>query len=152
MVSPRGQPGQRQRADQSRGQYRDGQGVPKNYAEALKWFRLAADQGNAFAQTNLGMMYYAGLGVPQDYVGAHMWFSLSGAQEGHQDAIKNREAVAQRMTPAQIGEAHKRAAQWQPKTANALPNEAKPTAPVSKAPTLQRALARHFLCPGTVKR
>jgi hypothetical protein len=35
--------------------YRDGKGVPQDYAEALRWYRKAADQGNAIAQTNLGM-------------------------------------------------------------------------------------------------
>ena len=35
-----------------------GQGVPQNYAEAVRWFRLAAAQGNANAQFNLGVMYY----------------------------------------------------------------------------------------------
>ena len=46
--------------------YENGQGVPQDYAEALKWFRLAADQGDAKAQHNLGVMYYYGEGVPQD--------------------------------------------------------------------------------------
>ena len=54
--------------------------MPQNYAEALKWYRLAADQGNAIAQYNLGFMYDNGQGVPQDYVRAHMWFNLSAAQ------------------------------------------------------------------------
>ena len=56
------------------------EGVPQNYAEALKWYRLAADQGHASAQYNLGIMYANGQGVPQDYVRAHMWFNLSAAQ------------------------------------------------------------------------
>ena len=30
--------------------YRKGQGVPQDYAEAVKWYRLAADQGDAGAQ------------------------------------------------------------------------------------------------------
>jgi uncharacterized protein len=51
--------------------YEEGQGVPQDYAEAVKWFQLAADQGLAIAQNNLGAMYYNGQGVPQDYVQAH---------------------------------------------------------------------------------
>ena len=89
-------------------------GVPQDYAEALKWYRLAADQGHASAQCNLGVMYANGEGVPQDYVRAHMWFNLSAAQ-GDQDAAKNRDDVAKRMTPAQIAEAQKLAREWQPK-------------------------------------
>lgn len=47
--------------------YYEGAGVPQNYAEALKWFRLAADQGSAESQHMLGVMYDRGDGVPQDY-------------------------------------------------------------------------------------
>jgi len=34
--------------------YRRGQGVSQNYKTAAKWFRLAAEQGDAAAQFNLG--------------------------------------------------------------------------------------------------
>ena len=37
--------------------YDNGNGVPENDAEAVKWYRKAADQGNAKAQYNLGVMY-----------------------------------------------------------------------------------------------
>ena len=36
--------------------YRDGTGVPQDDAEAVRWYRLAADQGLAGAQRNLGSM------------------------------------------------------------------------------------------------
>ena len=42
--------------------YDDGQGVAQNYAEAARWYRKAADQGNASAQLNLGVSYYDGQG------------------------------------------------------------------------------------------
>ena len=35
--------------------YKNGQGVEKNLAEAVKYYRLAAQKGNASAQCNLGM-------------------------------------------------------------------------------------------------
>ena len=41
-----------------------------DYAEAVKWYRLAAAQGNADVQFNLGTMYYDGKGVTQDYAEA----------------------------------------------------------------------------------
>ncbi len=44
-------------------------------AEAVKWFRLAAEQGNANAQQNFGFMYLEGRGVPQDFVEAMKWFA-----------------------------------------------------------------------------
>ena len=45
----------------------NGQGVPQDYAEAVTWYRKAAEQGDADAQYNLGVMYAKGQGVPQDY-------------------------------------------------------------------------------------
>jgi hypothetical protein len=39
---------------------RDGKGVPREYGEAVRWFRKAADQGYAKAQNGLGKMYYHG--------------------------------------------------------------------------------------------
>ena len=38
--------------------YVAGEGIPQDYVEALKWFRLAADQGQANAQCFLGLMYF----------------------------------------------------------------------------------------------
>ena len=45
--------------------YADGRGVPEDDAEAVRWYRLAADQGQSGAQLNLGVMYANGEGVPQ---------------------------------------------------------------------------------------
>ena len=77
--------------------YDHGYGVPENDAEAVKWFRKAAVQGNAKAQTNLGIMYVVGIGVPEDYVKAHMWFSLTKAQ-GNKDASDYLDIVKELMT------------------------------------------------------
>lgn len=95
------------------GMYYNGHGVPQDYAEAVRWFRLAADQGYARAQYDLGVTHAEGRGVPQDYVQAHVWFNLSAAQ-GYKDAVRNRDAIVQRMTPAQIAEAQKLAREWKP--------------------------------------
>ena len=92
--------------------YHTGRGVAQDYAEAVKWYRLAAAQGNASAQFNLALMYAKGKGVVQDYIRAHMWFNL-GAVSGDKDAVKNRDIVASKMTPQQIGEAQKRARECQ---------------------------------------
>ena len=51
-----------------------------DYAKAVKMFRLAADQGNAAAQANLGVMYAKGQGVPQDYSEAVKWYRLAADQ------------------------------------------------------------------------
>ena len=68
--------------------YDNGQGVPQNYAEALKWYRLAADQGDASAQNNLGVMYAKGQGVPQNYAEALKWYRLA-ADQGNASAQSN---------------------------------------------------------------
>ena len=91
-----------------------GEGVAQNYAEAVNWFRLAADQGRADAQYALGWMYFNGWGVTQDYILALMWFDLS-ATRGHQIAVSARDHAAKQMTPTQITEAQKRARDWKPK-------------------------------------
>ena len=47
----------------SRVHVRKGLGVPQDYAEAVRWYRLAAEQGNANAQYSLGgAMYGTGRG------------------------------------------------------------------------------------------
>ena len=91
-----------------------GEGVPKDLEQALKWYRLAANQGNAFAQATLGDMYYQGQGVPKDYVLAYMWNNLASAHD-YETASKNRDFLAKLMTPAQIAEAQKLAREWKPK-------------------------------------
>ena len=53
--------------------YQNGLGVPKDYGEAVKWYRLGAAQGYARAQYNLGVMYENGLGVPKDDGEAIKW-------------------------------------------------------------------------------
>jgi uncharacterized protein len=52
-----------------------GLGVPLEWAEALRWYRKAAEQGHAAAQYDLGNMYYRGLGVPpESYAEALRWY------------------------------------------------------------------------------
>jgi TPR repeat protein/antitoxin component YwqK of YwqJK toxin-antitoxin module len=64
----------------------------------------SAEQGNADAQHNLGVVYDNGIGVPQDYLLAHMWFNLS-ASNGNEDAIEKRNIVEKKMTPSQVEKA-----------------------------------------------
>jgi hypothetical protein len=60
--------------------YTNGMGVPEDYAEAVKWYRLAADQGDADAQFSLGLMYNNGEGVLKNYAEAVKWFRLAADQ------------------------------------------------------------------------
>ncbi len=82
-----------------------------DYATALMEFRVLAEQGDAIAQYNLGLMYANGRGVPRDYVQARMWFNLAAAQD-NETARTLRDKLAKKMTPAQLDEAQRLAREW----------------------------------------
>jgi uncharacterized protein len=86
-----------------------GEGVPQDYAQAAKWIRKAAEQGVALAQYHLGYLYAKGTGVIQDNVYAHMWWniasSLGDASLGDENASKDRDIIAKKMTAADISKA-----------------------------------------------
>jgi len=56
------------------GMYTHDEGIPENDVEAFKWYRKAAQQGNAIAQSNLGFMYDNGEGVPGNDAEAVKWY------------------------------------------------------------------------------
>ena len=62
--------------------YETGAGVPQDDIEAVRWYRLAADQGIAVAQVTLGFMYADGdtRALPQDDAEAVRWFRLAADQ------------------------------------------------------------------------
>lgn len=68
--------------------YYNGNGVTQDYAEAVKWFQLSAEQGNASAQNHLGVCYKNGKGVEQDYAEAVKWYKLA-AEQGNASAQNN---------------------------------------------------------------
>jgi TPR repeat protein len=72
--------------------YEKGQGVVQDYKEAAKLYRKSAEQGNQFAQSNLGAMYGNGLGVIQDYKEAVKWYRKS-AEQGYAMAQYNLGAM-----------------------------------------------------------
>ncbi len=74
----------------------------------MKWYRLAAAQGYATAQANLGSMYAKGQGVPQDFETAHMWLTLAAARLGT-DATAVRDEIDKKLNPADLVEAERRA-------------------------------------------
>jgi hypothetical protein len=71
----------------------------------VKWYRKAAEQGDARAQLNLGLMYAEGTSITQDYIQAYMWFDLSaGSKFGKEIGAQWRERIAKKMMPQQIAE------------------------------------------------
>jgi hypothetical protein len=62
------------------GYYYSGEGLLRNYPEAVKWTRKAAEQGHAYAQYNLGCFYQNGQGVTRDYTEAAKWYRRAAEQ------------------------------------------------------------------------
>jgi uncharacterized protein len=98
-------------------------GVPQDYAQAVAWFRKAADQGYGLAQQFLSEMYENGRGVPQNYALAYMWFNLWMSRVGDmvpagersrvlETAAKALDRLGAKMTPAQVAYAQLLAREW----------------------------------------
>jgi TPR repeat protein len=54
--------------------YENGRGVGRDYAEAVRWYREAADGQNADAAYKLGLIYESGRGVDLDLGEARRWY------------------------------------------------------------------------------
>ena len=59
-----------------------------DFATALKEWKPLAEEGNAVAQNNLGLMYHNGWGVPQDYKESVYWYRLA-VEQGYEVAQYN---------------------------------------------------------------
>ena len=55
-------------------------GVEQSFGEAARWYERLAKQGDARAQTSLGLMYARGYGVEKNLATAHRWWSFAAAQ------------------------------------------------------------------------
>ena len=60
--------------------YESGRGVERDDAEAVRWYRCAAEQEDALGQTDLGVMYENGRGVERDDAEAVRWFRRAAEQ------------------------------------------------------------------------
>jgi hypothetical protein len=60
--------------------YYNGEGTPVNKAEAFKWYKKAAEQGEANAQNNLAFMYNKGEGTPVNKAEALKWYNKAAEQ------------------------------------------------------------------------
>jgi len=92
-----------------------GRGVPQDFYKAAKWYYLAAVQGHREAQFQLGLLYNKGHGVPRDYLLSYLWLNLSAAQAVGNDRdfkVRIRDAVATKMTVAEIALAQQMALSW----------------------------------------
>lgn len=78
--------------------YYHGEGVPKDFEQALSWFLMAAEQNDADAQYNLGFMYGRGEGVTKNREQSIQWFKKA-ADQGHVGA---QEILEKMMRKAQV--------------------------------------------------
>ena len=97
--------------------YQNGYGAPQAYAAAADFYVQAAVSGNPFGQAMLGLMYDKGHGVPQDFVLAYKWLNLAASRAPRRDRdyfLRLRNAVASKMSPAQIAQGQYFALCWVP--------------------------------------
>jgi hypothetical protein len=87
-------------------------GLPKDFVQAEHWYRLAAEQGDPFAEASLGLLYQFGKGVKKDPVQALMWYEVALARSSGGDRgsiLELRDDIVSEMTAAQIADARRRA-------------------------------------------
>lgn len=66
--------------------------IAQDKAEAVKWYRKAAEQGDARAQCNLGVCYDNGEGIAQDKTEAVKWLQRA-SEQGLEEATKALEGL-----------------------------------------------------------
>jgi len=73
-------------------QYSTGVGLAQDFAQAVEWYRKAADQNHALAQFNLSVMFSSGQGVTQNDATALMWTrkAAEGGDPGAQFRLGSR--------------------------------------------------------------
>ena len=79
-----------------------------DYVPAMRVFRALAEQGNAKAQSVLGVMYRRGQGVGHNSVRAFLWFSRAAARGDVRAKAELRE-VSQTMTREELSQAREMA-------------------------------------------
>jgi hypothetical protein len=58
-------------------------GVERDLAKAMRWYRTAAERGDKVSQFQIGLMYLNGDGVPADPKIAHEWFTKHRQEHVH---------------------------------------------------------------------
>ena len=92
-------------------------GAPDTHA-AARYFQQAAELGDAYAQYNLARRCEEGHGVPKDQVQAWTWYDLANAG-GVPDTLHARQALAARLTAAQLDAARRAVAEFRRRVATA---------------------------------
>jgi S1-C subfamily serine protease len=110
--------------------YQNGEGVPKDFELAARYFAQAAQQGSEDGARNAGVAFARGEGVPQDFVSAYFWLSigaLGSASQGWDQSEGSKRAqtylgtpsalrdkLSQKMSPEQVALAQRLVRDWKP--------------------------------------
>ena len=125
--------------------YESGKGVRQSYGQAARWYRRAAAQGYAGAHYSLGRLYETGRGVRRDFIRAHISYNLAASRSSELDedirvaAVRGRERVGAKLSPAGMARAQRMAREWRPGT-NAAP--APPAADTEQSRKIVAAVQR----------
>ena len=102
--------------------YLNGRGVDNDLPEAMKWFRLSANGGDARAQFFVGVSYRDGWERKPDFIEAYKWFLLSNKNAklvlSEEERFDPREALVEldrKMSKFDRERARERAAKWRAK-------------------------------------
>jgi TPR repeat protein len=82
--------------------YSEGKGTKQDLVEAVRYFRLASESGEPYAQFMLGNMCWKGAGTAQDRVEAIRWLEAALAQ-GHEDAKDSLRLIRKELQPPTWG-------------------------------------------------
>jgi TPR repeat protein len=97
--------------------YANGRGVPQSYDVAVDWYLQSAEQGDPTGQYLLGLMYDKGFGVTPNIILAYKWLNLAAAHapwQRRENILRLRDAVASKMTRAQLDLAQQLAVNFVP--------------------------------------
>ena len=90
--------------------YAKGDDTEQNYAQAFKWYQLAAEQDYAPAQYLLARMFRKGRGTDRNYMQAYIWAAMAAAatdryqnlpQKLQKKVFKERDKAANALTPSE---------------------------------------------------
>jgi TPR repeat protein len=112
---PRPEPGDAAAAFELGQAYDEGRGVILDWPTAVKWYRVAAEQGHVEAQYHLGLMYEGRPPVPKDYAEAAKWHRRA-AEQGH--VVAQRHLASMYEHGLGVPQDYAEAAGWYRKAAN----------------------------------
>jgi uncharacterized protein len=100
--------------------YAEGEVVPRDAAEAVRWYREAARRGDGEAAFRIAGAFEQGLGVYPDLVGTLAWYTIAQRQ-GFTPATARVEALANALPSAEVREAGRLADEWSQEFGSQIP-------------------------------